>query len=135
MEPRGQSGGIEAALQALEDEVTAYLNSRLNASGSAIDKVLWAEAPVECPEVYGKYLSLRLYAGPSGVLPFVAAGGYNDQPYLTSLCLERCIVARRNFDSLQTLNAMAAMSSGDPLSTPPSPVLVGTQSAGGQREL
>lgn len=89
------------ALQELENNVFNYLAFQIElADTDEVGRQLLLNEAPEIPEAYGLVRRLRLYAGREGQLPFLREGGYLDQPYLLSLCIEACLTAEERFRAL-----------------------------------
>lgn len=91
------------ALESLQQEIIAWLDSKRPAKNK--DKISQrllqnAIGELECPPIYLLYRKLKLYGGQNGGIPFLWSGGYEDQPWLMSLCIEACAVAEIRYHEM-----------------------------------
>jgi hypothetical protein len=70
----------------------------------------------EIPYYFLIYRKLKKYGG---TLPFLWEGGYMDQPYLATICIERCISVEQDYE--YSLKAKANEVNQKPESNNPSP--------------
>ena len=90
----------------MEADVNGFLHFQYDLATEKDDvfrQSMLDDAPT-MPEEYLLVRRLRVFAGPNGGLPFLVEGGYMDQPYITVLAIEACILGEERYQAFLNQN-------------------------------